>query len=96
MKAKESIIAWNQNSDQVEVGPWPDRTGWSKSYAMTGGAGCANVQDMSHDQLKAYLFIEAMHMIIRDKVDPFAVHRALLKLDVYRDGLAEDMPQSEV
>lgn len=91
MKAKESIIAWNSNSDEVKVGPWPDRTGWSRFYEMTGGAAFAHMHELSHDQLKAYLFIEAMSMIIEDKVDPFAVHRALLELDEYRDAYSENM-----
>ena len=38
------------------------------------------------------MFIEAIHLIIRDKVDPVAVHNALLELDEYRDGLSSDMP----
>jgi len=38
------------------------------------------------------VFVEAMHLIVRDRCDPQAVHRALLGLDEYRSGCSDDMP----
>lgn len=93
MKAKECMFAWNPNSSEVDAGPWPDRTGWSNKYRMTGGATYSHVQSMSHKELVGYLFIEAMHLIVRDNVHPIAVHNAFCKIDEYREGLTEDVPQ---
>lgn len=92
MKAKECIFAWNPNSNQVEVGPWPDNQRWSSKYQMTGGASNALVRNLPHKELVGYLFIEAMKIIIRDKVDPFSVHNAFCNIDEYLEGLSEDTP----
>ena len=32
------MVAWNPGSGEVDIGPWPDRTGWSDAYQMTRGA----------------------------------------------------------
>lgn len=35
------MIAWTPEPDRggpvVKVGPWPDRTGWSREYSCTSG-----------------------------------------------------------
>lgn len=92
MKAKMSMFAWNRNSDQIKVGSWPDTTGWSNKFDLTAGACEARVASMNDDQLRAYLFIQAIHVIVGDKVDPISVHNAFCKIDEYRDCLADDMP----
>jgi hypothetical protein len=38
------------------------------------------------------VFINAMHMIVRDKCDPAVVHHVLSELDEYKDGCSDDMP----
>jgi hypothetical protein len=38
MKLVEAMYGWNRNSDEIGVGPWPDTTGWSDRYSLTGGA----------------------------------------------------------
>ena len=86
MKAKECMFAWNPNSNEVEVGAWPDEFGWSGKYMMTAGATYTRIHDMTHDQLVAYMYIEAIHLIIRDKVDPISVHNAFSNIEEYRDG----------
>ena len=93
MKLKKCMFAWNSNSNEVEVGPWPDISGWSLKYTMTAGATWVHVRDLTHDQCIRYLYVEAMHLIVRDKVDPMAVHNAFYIIDEYRDGLAVDMPK---
>jgi hypothetical protein len=32
MKLVEAMYGWNRNSDEIDVGPWPDTTGWSDRY----------------------------------------------------------------
>ena len=57
MKLVEAMYGWNQNSDEIDVGPWPDTTGWSDRYSLTGGACYTNIRQMAPDQLAAQIFI---------------------------------------
>lgn len=61
---------------------------------MTGLACNMDMHKMTPEQIKTVCFVEAMHLIVRDGCDPLAVHKALLEVDEYRDGLAPDMPGS--
>jgi len=47
----------------------------------------------SSELRKLRLFLLAVHMIVRDGIEPLAAHRALMAFGEYRDGCAEDMPQ---
>jgi hypothetical protein len=94
MKSLEAMLAWNPGTNEVEVGPWPDKTGWSKKYKMSSGA-CNLERHSKPKEWKLMSFIDAMHVIIRDKVDPLAVHMAMLAVDEYRDGCSDDMPGIE-
>ena len=89
--ATNGMLCWNPETDQVEVGPWPDRTGWSANYKMSALAPTA-VKKASFQKRKTIVFIEAVHLIVRDKCDPEAVHKALLNLEEYHDGLSDDFP----
>lgn len=95
MKAEKCMFAWNRESYEVEVGPWPDKTGWSDRYDQTSGSAAvqSSGREMTHGELIGHLFIEAMHLIIGDKVDSFAVHNAFCKISEYREGLASDIPR---
>lgn len=92
LTADKMMLCWNPGTDQVRLVPWPDFARRSESYLMTGLACNAIFQKLDFEQRKAAVFIEAMHLIVRDKCDPLAVHRALLALSEYRDGCACDMP----
>jgi len=64
----------------IEVGPWPDETGWSDPYAMTGGC-CEVARHHFHKAQKIMLmFINFHTCVVRDGVDPQAAHRAFLKI----------------
>jgi hypothetical protein len=63
MKLVEAMYGWNQNSDEIDVGPWPDTTGWSDRYSLTGGACYTNIRQMSPDEQAAQIFID-FHMIV--------------------------------
>lgn len=73
------MLAWNPGTDQVEVGPWPDKTQWSDRYECTAIA-----------ETQLGLLCEAVTMVMVDRVDAQAAHRELLKLDEYRASLAPD------
>ena len=95
LTADKAILCWNPGTSKVRVFEFPPRDGnfgrWS-NYEMTTLADNACFGNMTFEQRKAAVFIEAMHLIVRDKCDPTAVHRALLDLQEYRDGCACDMP----
>jgi len=92
MKAKECMYGWNPGTDQVIVVSWPDSKMLTAKYQMTNGACNSCIHDMNESQLTRYTFIEAIDLIVRDKVDPMAVHKAFYQIDEYRLGLSLDFP----
>jgi hypothetical protein len=90
---KNTMVCWNPKTDEVALIPWPDSHGLGDKYRMSALACYSHVQEMSSFiERKAMAFIEAMHLIIRDGCAPMAVHNAMLGLEEYRDGCADDMP----
>lgn len=89
--ATTHMLCWNPGTAEVELVPWPDQDQRSDRFSRSGLACYSHIQKMNFDQRKMMVFIEAMHLIVRDSCDPVAVHRALLLLDEYRDGCADDM-----
>jgi hypothetical protein len=90
--AKTVMLCWNPDSDQVALIDLADPYNLSKEYSRKTFAYFSGFRKCSFEKRKAQLFIEAMHLIIRDGCSPEAVHKALLELEEYRDGLACDMP----
>jgi len=88
--AQNSMLCWRPGTSDVCLVAWPDESSLAKGY-MTTLACNSEFHKMSFEQRKAQVFIESMHLIIRDKVDPMAVHKTLLRLEEYRDGCADDM-----
>lgn len=91
--ATNRILCWDAGTSRVALVPWPDESGASNEYEYTGLAGWVWVRSADFATRKQIVFVEAMHLIVRDGCCPKAVHRALLGLREYRDGLAEDMPK---
>ncbi|MBE7422328.1 MAG: hypothetical protein HS110_07850 [Zoogloeaceae bacterium] len=92
MDVTNGILCWTPNTADVAVVPWPDEAGFSEGFGMTA-LGCWNyARHLEFEERKALVFVEAMHLIVRDKMPADAVHAALWVLDEYRDGCAEDMP----
>lgn len=60
------------------------------AFACTGLAPFLHVRRATRAQRKTMVFIEAVHLMVRDRCDPREVHRALLRVEEYQDGLAED------
>lgn len=87
------MLCWNPDSDQVALVRWCGEYDRSIGYLMTDFACCSRYQEEPFEGRKTLVFIQAMHLIIRDRVDPMAVHRALLGLREYVDGLAPDVPR---
>jgi len=93
VKATEVMLCWNPGTAEVALIEWPDHLGGrSERYTMTTLACEERIHGKTFEERKAIVFIEAMHLVVRDRCDPRAVHRALLELDEYRDGCSPDMP----
>ena len=92
MNAGQMMLCWTPDTDKVALVRWPDTCGASKAYLCSALACDFAVHEMTFEQRKTMVFIEAMHLIIRDGCAARAVHRALLGLEEYRDGLSADMP----
>jgi hypothetical protein len=91
MKAINAMFLWNPGTDQVRVveyGKERDRG----EHRMSAGACYSTWRNLNHEQFKMMLFIEAFHLIVRDRVDPDAVFREFYKINEFRDGLSEDFP----
>lgn len=92
MNATNTILCWTPETAHVGLVPWPDHGDLSRCYMCTALAPWVHVRKMNAKERQLIVFSEAMSLIVRDKCDPMAVHQALLSLDEYRDGCAEDMP----
>lgn len=90
--ATNTMLCWNDRSDEVALVDWPDCSGRSDAYRKTALACYAHIRARSFEARKMAVFITAMQAIVRDGVEPLAMHNALLGLDEYRDGCADDMP----
>lgn len=108
MKFKDCVIGWNVKydpdpdsylkleSDEVDVAYLETATEkWRRFYTSSGGGCYTFVQELTPLESKCMVYIDAMHLIIRDKINPMAVHNAFLKIDEYREGLSSDMPDSK-
>ena len=99
MKQSDAIIAWTparwaelrpDTAGQVAVLPAPDTAGASKRFMMRGGAGSSALQALTGEARIARLFIDFQTLVVRDGLDPQAVHRAFLAIDEYRFRIAPD------
>lgn len=100
MKFTECMIAWTPQSyvdlkpdlaGKVEVGPWPDKTGWSDKYAMTGGACYTDLHKQTEWQRNWRIFVDFHTLTVRDGVDPQTAHEAFLVIDEYRALISPDI-----
>jgi len=81
---------------KVEVGPWPDETGWSEVYSNTIGGCFSDVHELPSHQIAARVFIDFATITVRDGIDPQAAHQAFLAIDEYRNSIPRDMPGCEI
>lgn len=94
LNVKNSVLLWNPKTAEVALVAKP-LSGLGRCYARSGLGCYAETQSMTFEQRKTQVFIEAMHLIVRDGCDPQAVHQALCGLEEYQAGLSEDMPGAQ-
>ena len=101
MKLMECMIAWDPPAQgeplgqRVEVGPWPDESGWSDAYVSTTGACYVDRHKAEPWQQVAMLFIDFHGLVVGDRMDPQVVHQAFLAIDEYRARIAPDIPGAD-
>jgi hypothetical protein len=104
MKQRDAIIAWTparwaelrpETAGQVAVLPLSEVAGAAKRYMMRAGASSSALQAMSEEARIARLFIDFQTLVVRDGLDPQAVHRAFLAIDEYRFRIAPDTEGAE-
>jgi len=89
MKLSETIIAWNENSEDVAIGPLLQNgeTDWTKKYLKTSGAAYTKVRELEESDAELFCLTKAIFLMVGDKVDPEAVHNAFMEIDEYRDSM---------
>jgi hypothetical protein len=91
------MVAWNTKgafkeedgrSESIEVGPWPDKTGWSKGYRFTVGCCFLENHTMPAADKIAQMFMDFHTCVVRDGIDPQKAHadssRSANTADAYR------------
>lgn len=101
MRLKDSMVMWKPDSSNIkvmsrdvylaEVQDNNIRQSYRKLYPYWFSGRNSKYKGLSALKSKMMIYIEAIHIIVRDKVDPDAVHKEFLNIDEYVDGLADDM-----
>lgn len=94
MKYQDALVAWTPRTDKIDVGPLisEDARDWSRPYSHTGGAAYVALRECKNEfQRDMMMFIEFHSIVVRDRVDIDAAHKAFLKIDEYRRRIAPDI-----
>ncbi|HEU0198549.1 MAG TPA: hypothetical protein VFQ88_15225 [Nevskiaceae bacterium] len=94
--ATNTMLCWGPAPDHVALVDWPDYRRVSDPYTSTALACDSGINTANFGVRKLAVFLTAWQAVVRDRMDPMAMHRVLLGLDEYRDGCAADMPGMEV
>ncbi|MCD9046795.1 hypothetical protein [Luteimonas sp. MHLX1A] len=86
------MLCWNPNSADVRLVPWPDTGMVSDNYLHTHFACMDYVHEASFEERKLLAFITASQLIVRDRCDPYSVHKTMCRLEEYQAGLSLDTP----
>jgi hypothetical protein len=84
------MVCWKPSTKEVKLFSHPgDETsrGWSSI-----GACDSRYKRASFRVRQTLIFMDAMHLVVRDGIDPIKLSAVLENLKEYRDGLAIDYP----
>jgi hypothetical protein len=86
MKMTEAQFAWNpiEQGGDIEVGPYPDLSGWTKRYANSKRVGHEDPTGVPPVAQVSMLFIDFNHLVVSQRLDPKKVHAEFKKIDDYR------------
>lgn len=93
MKAHEALIAWSGWDDpsptagQVAVGRivGEGEVAWTNGYAHTGGIASEGRRQMQGADSLVGLFRDFHYLVVDERLDPEAVHKAFLQIDEYAE-----------
>ena len=86
------MVAWTPGEPEaVEVGPWPDLTGWSCRLDFTTGCCELARHEWPEDRKVMKMFIDFHTLIVCDGINPQAAHLEFLKIDEYRRRISPDI-----
>jgi hypothetical protein len=90
------MVAWTPYSgDAIEVGPWPDKSGWSDRYRFTGGCCFEEVRALREPWQIAAMFIDFHTVTVRDRIDPDHAHREFCKIAEFRRRISPEFDEAE-
>lgn len=90
MKLKDGMYAWNPDTAEIKVGPWPDLEGWSDRFQYNCDFYWKIMGDLNADSARDRLLFQARYLVSHHGLNPQAVHQEFLAFDEYRDGLEDD------
>ena len=86
------MVAWNPGKpEEVMVGPWPDKSGWSRPFLFTSGCCYVERQKMQRSMQRTLMFIDFHTLVVRDGIDPKAAHKEFMKIDEYCRRISPDI-----
>ena len=94
----EALIAWNPGTDQIAVGPLIDPEeghDWTVRpvrYQYTGGAAHMEVRKLTGGAACIYVLNLFNTLVIRDCMEPRAVHTALCKIREFAESINLECP----
>jgi hypothetical protein len=97
MKLSEALIAYNPGTAEIAIGPLiqPDERDWTDPFSHTSGAAYIAVRELTGLMARHYVMSQFIGIVVRDRVDMDAAHRAFLAIDEYRQAIPLDMVPTE-
>src|SRR5512145_766585 len=90
VKLSEAMLLWNPGTNQVRVVDHPPKDKYFE-YQCSALACYASFRMLNIKEQTLMLFIDAYTLVVRDGVNPKAVHNALLCIPEYRKCIPDDM-----
>ena len=81
---RDWMIGYNIRNLEMAVGPWPDKTDWSRRYDYTTGCCYALIENLPDEEIAERLRGEALHMISLG-VPLATVFQEFAKIRIWRD-----------
>jgi hypothetical protein len=90
--ANQPRVVEEETPGEVLVARLGDNVYWSHRYAYVTGCCESNHHNRPLLEKVALMFIDFHTLVVRDGIDPQAAHREFLKIDEYRQRIAQDTP----
>ena len=80
---------------RIEVGPHPDRSGWSRCYQSKLGSINLEEKHLRGADLVARIFLDFHTIVVGGGLNPQTVHLEFLKIDEYRWAISPEIEGAE-